>query len=99
MTDKETRRLIEEKEARERVKRLNAVITKVLAGMKPPDDLTVTEWAEDWMKRYEVGPENIHSIVQAEIGKVFAKVLECAGVYKRTEEGQAAFERFIRVIE
>ena len=46
MTDKETRRLIEEKEARERVKRLNAVITKVLAGMKPPDDLTVTEWAE-----------------------------------------------------
>ncbi len=57
------------------------------------------DWAEDWMKRYEVGPENIHSIVQAEIGKVFAKVLECAGVYKRTEEGQAAFERFIRVIE
>ena len=57
------------------------------------------DWAEEWMKRYEVGPENIHSIVQAEIGKVFAKVLECAGVYKRTEEGQAAFERFIRVIE
>lgn len=57
------------------------------------------DWAEDWMKRYEVGPGNIHSIVQAEIGKVFAKVLECAGVYKRTEEGQAAFERFIRVIE
>ena len=46
MTDKETRRLIEEKEARERVKRLNVVIGKVLAGMKPPDDLTVTEWAE-----------------------------------------------------
>ena len=46
MTDKETRRLIEEKEARERVKRLNAVIGKVLAGMKPPDDLTVTEWAQ-----------------------------------------------------
>ena len=46
MTDKETRRLIEEKEARERVKRLNAVIGKVLAGIKPPDDLTVTEWAE-----------------------------------------------------
>ena len=46
MTDKETHRLIEEKETRERVKRLNAVITKVLAGMKPPDDLTVTEWAE-----------------------------------------------------
>ena len=28
------------------VDRLNTVIAKVLAGMKPPDDLTVTEWAE-----------------------------------------------------
>lgn len=26
--------------------RLNAAIAKVLAGMKPPEDLTVTEWAE-----------------------------------------------------
>lgn len=25
---------------------LNAVVAKVLAGMKPPDDLTVTQWAE-----------------------------------------------------
>ena len=56
------------------------------------------DWAEAWMKQYEVTPENIHSIVQAEIGKVFAKVLECAGVYKRTPEGQAAFDRFIKTI-
>lgn len=27
--------------------RLNAAIAKALAGMKPPDDLTVTEWAEE----------------------------------------------------
>ena len=57
------------------------------------------DWAEAWMKEYEVTPENIHSIVQKEIGKVFAKVLECAGVYKRTEEGQEAFGRFLSVIE
>lgn len=25
---------------------LNAVVARVLAGMKPPDDLTVTQWAE-----------------------------------------------------
>lgn len=56
------------------------------------------DWAEAWMQQYTVTPENIHSIVQAEIGKVFVKVLECAGVYKRTEEGMAAFERFIKVI-
>lgn len=28
------------------VKKLNGVLAKVLAGMKPPDDLTVTQWAE-----------------------------------------------------
>ena len=28
------------------VQRLNAVVTKVMAGMKPPENLTVTEWAE-----------------------------------------------------
>ena len=30
-----------------------------------------------------------------EIGIVFAEVLECAGVYKQTEEGLSAFRRFI----
>ncbi len=42
--------------------------------------------------------ENLHAIVQKEIGFVFAKVLECAGVYKRTPEGQAAFKKFLECI-
>ena len=33
--------------------------------------------------------------VQEEIGIVFIKVLEDAGVYKRTPDGIAAFNRFI----
>ena len=57
------------------------------------------DWAEKWMSENEVNSENIHGIVQAEIGKVFAKVLECAGVYKRTEEGMKAFDRFVEVIK
>lgn len=56
------------------------------------------DWAEKWMAENEVTAENIHDIVQREIGKVFAKVLECAGVYKRTEEGMAAFDRFVEKI-
>ena len=56
------------------------------------------DWAEKWMTENTVTAENIHEIVQAEIGKVFAKVLECAGVYKRTEEGMKAFDRFIETI-
>ena len=56
------------------------------------------EWAEKWSNERDVTPENIHEIIREEIGKVFAKVLECAGVYKRTEEGQQAFARFLQVI-
>ena len=46
-------------------------------------------------QKYEITDSNIHSIVQKEIGIVFTKVLEDAGVYKRTDEGKAAFKRFI----
>ena len=45
--------------------------------------------------KYDSASENIHSIVQKEIGIVFTKVLEGAGVYKRTSDGIAAFNRFI----
>jgi len=56
-------------------------------------------WAEEWEKHYEaLTEENIHGIVQDEIGKVFAKVLECAGVYKCTEEGREAFSRFLETL-
>ena len=37
-------------------------------------------------------------LFQQEIGKVFCKVLECAGVYKCTPEGQEAFMRFISAL-
>ncbi len=73
----------------------------VLAGKDLRQDEVLekhADWAEKWMAENEVTAENIHSIVQEEIGKVFAKVLECAGVYKRTEEGRKAFDRFINVI-
>ena len=56
------------------------------------------DWAEKWMSENEVTKENIHGIVQAEIGKVFAKVLECAGVYKQTDEGMKAFDRFVQCL-
>ncbi len=63
-------------------------------------DLTKThaDWAEKWLPNYEITEENLHAIVQKEIGYVFAKVLECAGVYKRTPEGQAAFKKFLECI-
>lgn len=54
------------------------------------------DWAEEFLKKYEkVDAENIHDIIQKEIGLVFMQVLEDAGVYKRTKEGQQAFMRFV----
>ncbi len=52
------------------------------------------DWAETFAKQYDINAENAFSIVQKEVGLVFAKVLEHAGVYKRTPEGTAAFLRF-----
>ena len=50
------------------------------------------------MKRYDITEDNIAEIIRLEMGKVFARVLEDAGVYKRTPEGQAAFDRFIATL-
>lgn len=53
------------------------------------------DWAEEIAAAHsEINEDNIDSILRDEIGAVFAKVLEHAGVYKRTEEGRAAFMRF-----
>ena len=42
--------------------------------------------------------EEVHAALEEEVGKVFLHVLEDAGVFKRTSEGQAAFDRFIQII-
>ncbi len=56
------------------------------------------DWVEEWIDRYDITPDNLHAILQAEIGKVFAQVLTCAGVYKNTPEGREAFGRFIQTL-
>ena len=38
------------------------------------------------------------ALVRKSVGQIFARVLEDAGVYKRTEEGQAAFRRFVATL-
>ena len=54
------------------------------------------DWVEEFLPKYDAyTEENIMDILREEIGIVFSKVLEDAGVYKRNEEGQKAFLRFI----
>ena len=79
-------------------KEMAALENAILNG----DDLRADEktaphadWAEEWIKKYNnLTSDNIHKIVQDEIADVFSHVLEDAGVYKRTDEGKAAFKRF-----
>ena len=54
------------------------------------------DWVEEFLPKYtDITKENIMDILHEEIGQVFNQVLEDAGVYKQTEEGRAAFERFV----
>ena len=54
------------------------------------------DWVDEFLPNYkEVSKDNIMDILHKEIGNVFMRVLEDAGVYKRTPEGQAAFDRFV----
>ena len=71
---------------------------KLVAG----DDLYADEvtakhadWANGFKKNYTITADNVDEIIRAEVGKVFAKVLGHAGVYKRDEKGKAAFLRFV----
>ena len=56
------------------------------------------DWVEEWRNNYDITEDNINQILKDEIAKVFVQVLECAGVYKRTEAGQNAFKRFISTL-
>ena len=54
------------------------------------------DWVDAFRPQYgEITSENVEAILQEEVGKVFARVLEDAGVYKCTPEGRAAFGRFL----
>lgn len=53
------------------------------------------KWADQLKVSHSISEENVQTIVQDAVGKVFGRVLEDAGVYKRTPQGQAAFVRFM----
>ncbi|MCQ2578637.1 MAG: UDP-glucose--hexose-1-phosphate uridylyltransferase [Treponema sp.] len=54
-------------------------------------------WIDEIKAKYkDINQNNIEKILEDETGLVFAKVLECAGVYKCTKEGREAFMRFAK---
>ena len=78
---------------------MDALAKAIVAGESLRDDPALekhADWAEEFIGRYNViDKDNVDDIIRLEMGKVFARVLEDAGVYKRNAKGQAAFDRFI----
>jgi len=56
------------------------------------------DWAEELKRKYTFSKDNVQKILKKEIGIVFSKVLEHAGVYKRNAQGKAAFLRFVQAV-
>ncbi len=75
----------------------DAILNKADLRANPLTELHA-DWVEGFAGDYEFTEENCMNILQDEVGKVFAVVLEHAGVYKRTPEGNAAFMRFVETI-
>ena len=65
---------------------------------------TVANYHLDWAADLKATHPSITEEAEAEanvresVGQIFARVLEDAGVYKRTAEGQAAFRRFVATL-
>ena len=70
----------------------------VVAGKDISSDETLSKhapWLEELKQAYTFNEDNALDIILRETGKVFAAVLEDAGVYKNTPEGKAAFRKFV----
>ena len=77
---------------------LTALAEAILSGADIAADQVLAKhapWVEELKQRHVFTEENALDIILQETGKVFAEVLEDAGVYKNTPEGAAAFARFI----
>ena len=86
--------------------RLKPELTALAAGILEKRDLTAdpltaphAEWAYGFIKNYErINEDNVTQIIRTEVGKVFARVLEHAGVFERSENGKKAFLRFVESV-
>ena len=78
----------------------DVLVTRTPAAQYPEELQKHAEWAEDILARHpELSADNVHPILQDEIGQVFAEVLADAGVYKLDEAGRAGFVRFLASVQ
>ena len=85
--------------------RLKTELAELKEAMLSGTDLRSSEqlaahadWAEGILRRRDICAENAEEVLRQEVGAVFLRVLEDAGVYKRDAVGQAAFLRFVDAV-
>ena len=82
-------------------KELSDLANAVVAGTDIQNDAVLSkhaDWVESLKKQYTFTPDNAMEIILQETGRVFAEVLEDAGVYKNTPVGRAAFLKFVQTV-
>ena len=57
------------------------------------------EWAEELKQQGPFEADSVMEMIQEAVGEKFLRVIEDAGVYKQTPEGQAGFYRFLSTLE
>ena len=68
------------------------------------EDVSVADYHQEWADELKESNPGLRDkaqaleIVQESVGNIFARVLEDAGVYKQTKEGQEAFMRFVEQV-
>ena len=78
---------------------LAGVEQAILSGEELTGDLAKhADWVEELKKQHTFTKENTAAILKVETGKVFAKVLEHAGVYQRNAKGAKAFDKFVNYV-
>ena len=80
---------------------LAALEEAILEGRDIASDPVLSKhgpWVDAMKAKYSFTRENITGILQEEVGLIFSRVLEHAGVYSRDEIGKAAFNRFVAFV-
>ena len=83
-----------------RLKDEMSLVEKVLLGqmIQDPSIEKHQSWIEQIKNKHVYTKENVSELVKQEIGNVFVRVLEDAGVYKMDEQGIQAFKKFVESV-
>lgn len=86
-----------------RLKEELALVCEVLTGSKKANELPDfmaqhVEWVSLLQNKYgdNLSADKALEVTKHEVSNKFSQVLECSGVFKMTEEGIAAFDKFIK---